>query len=141
MPQQGTTGLLCPQFQMTIFTVLCGQITSQFFVDTLFGYSTYTTASRGLSDGKRVQITCPEAVRAYNENMGVVDLSDQMRKFYTCTHRSSQNWYLRLLWFLEDTAINNASILESFRQDRTAGQCRCRNKIFVRSCCSWLLSF
>ena len=88
---------------------------ASFFVDTLFDYSTYTTVSRGLSDGKQVQITCPEAVMAYNENMGVVDLSDQMRKFYTCTHKSSQNWHLRLLWFLEDTAINNAFILESFR--------------------------
>ena len=34
---------------------------------------------------------CPDAVKAYNEHMGGVDLADQMRRFYTCTHKSSKN--------------------------------------------------
>ena len=32
-----------------------------FFVDTLFGCTAYTSVYRGLSDGRRVQIMCPEA--------------------------------------------------------------------------------
>ena len=61
-----------------------------FFVDTLFGCSTYTTVPRGLPDGTRIQVACPEAVKAYNEHMGGVDLADQMCRFYTCTHKSSR---------------------------------------------------
>ena len=61
-----------------------------FFVDTLFGCTSYTTVYRGLLDGTRVQVMCPEAVKAYNEHMGGVDLADQMHRFYTCTHKSSR---------------------------------------------------
>ena len=85
-----------------------------FFIDTLFGSTTHATVPRGLPDGKRVQITCPEAVKAYNQHMGGVDLADQMYRFYTCIHKSSRRWYLRLFWFLLDLAIDNAFILESY---------------------------
>ena len=107
-----------------------------FFVDTLFGCSLHTTVPRGMSDGTRTQIACPEAVKAYNENMGGVDLADQMRRFYTCTHRSSRRWYLRLFWFLVDLAIDNALILESFRPD----QRRRKNKDFRKELATELLS-
>ena len=83
-----------------------------FFVDTLYDDTVYTTVPKGLPDGSRVQITCPRGVKAYNEHMGGVDLADQMRRFYTCTHKSSRRWYLRLFWFLLDLAIDNAFILE-----------------------------
>ena len=46
--------------------------------------------------------------------MGSVNLADQIRRFYTYTHKSSRKWYLRLFWFLVDLAINNAYIIESF---------------------------
>ena len=61
-----------------------------------------------------MNVTCPLAVKAYNEHMGGVDLADQIRRFYTCTHKSSRKWYLWLFWFLVDLAINNAYIIESF---------------------------
>ena len=51
-------------------------------------------------------------MKAYNENMRGVHLADQMHKFYTCTHKSSRRWYLRLFWFLLDVAVDNAFILE-----------------------------
>ena len=111
-----------------------------FFVDTLFGCSSLTTVPRGLSDRTCIQVTCPQAVKAYNENMGGVDLADQMRRFYTCTHRSSRRWYLRLFWFLVDLAIDNAFILESFKPDRTPAQHRCKNKDFHTELATELLS-
>ena len=91
-----------------------------FFVDTLFGYTTHTTVPRGLWDGSRTMVSCPEAVKAYNEHMGGVDLADQMRRFYTCTHK----WYFWLFWFLLDLAIDNAYVLECWTRDRTPGQGR-----------------
>ena len=44
-----------------------------FFIDTLFGHHTPTTVPRGLNDRTHIQVLCPYAVRAYNENMGGVD--------------------------------------------------------------------
>ena len=45
--------------------------------------------------------------------MGGVDLSDQMRKAYTCSRKSRTRWYMRLFWFFVDLAVVNAYILES----------------------------
>ena len=95
---------------------------------------------RGLSDGTRTQIACPQAVKAYNENMGGVDLADQMYKFYSCTCKSSRRWYLQLFWFLVDLAIDNAFILESFRPDRMPGQHKRKNKDFRKELATELLS-
>ena len=61
-----------------------------------------------------MNVTCPLAVKAYNEHMSSVDLADQICRFYICTHKSSRKWYLQLFWFLVDLAINNAYIIESF---------------------------
>ena len=47
-----------------------------FFVDTLFDCTTYTTVPMDLPDGTRINISCPEAVKAYNEHMRGVDLAD-----------------------------------------------------------------
>ena len=85
-----------------------------FFIDTQFGNYTYSTVRRTLPDGTSSNVMCPEAVEVYNENMGGVDLADQMRRFYTCTHKSSRRWYLRLFWFLLDLAVDNAFILECY---------------------------
>ena len=76
-----------------------------FFIDTMFGATPHITISRKRNDGLIIQISCPEVVKAYTQNMGGVDLADQMRTFYTCTHKSSHRWYLRLFWFLVDVAI------------------------------------
>ena len=65
--------------------------------------------------------------------MGSVDLADQMCKFYTCTHKSSRKWYLWLFWFLVNLAIDSAYILECCIQDRTPGQSRHNNKVFIKS--------
>ena len=111
-----------------------------FFIDTLFGHHTPTTVPRGLNDGTRIQVSCPYAVRAYNENMGGVDLADQMRRFYTCTHKSSRRWYLRMFWFLVDLAIDNAFILECIIRESTPGQHKRTNKLFRKELATELLS-
>ena len=95
---------------------------------------------RGLPDGTWIQVACPEAVKAYNEHMGFVDLADQMHRFYTCTHKSSCKWGLQLFWFLLDLAIDNAYILEHCIQDRTPGQRRHNNKLFRKELATELLS-
>ena len=48
------------------------------------------TVRRGLTDGTRINVCCPAAVKAYNSNMGGVDLADQIRRFYTSSHKSSR---------------------------------------------------
>ena len=80
-------------------------------------------------DGSHVQVICPEAVKAYNEHMGGVDLADQMRRLYTCTHKSSRKWYFWLFWFLVDLTVDNAYVLECWFRDRTPGQGRHKNTI------------
>ena len=108
-----------------------------FFIDTLFGRTAFCTVPRGLPDGTSIRVDCPEAVKAYNENMGGVDLADQMRRFYTCTHKSSRRWYLRLFWFLLDVAVDNAFILECSL--RPAGGRR-KSKEFRKELATHLLS-
>ena len=84
----------------------------------------------GLSDGTRVQVMCPEAVKACNEHMGGVDLADLMCRFYTCTHKLSRNCYFQLFWFLVDLAVDIAYVLECWFCNRTPGQVRYKNKLF-----------
>ena len=105
-----------------------------------FDYSSYTTVPRSLSDGTRVEIDCPLGVEAYNKNMGGVDLADQMRRFYTCTHKSSRKWYYRLFWFCLDLAVDNAYILECCVRDREPALPRRTNKQFRKELASELLS-
>ena len=69
--------------------------------------------SRKLKNGSCIDVACPLAVKLYNQNMGGVDLSDQMRKAYTCSRKSRTRWYMRLFWFFVDLAVVNAYILES----------------------------
>ena len=72
------------------------------------------------------------------KNMGGVDLSNQMRRFYTCTHKSSHWWYLRLFWFLFNVAIDNTFILVSF--ETVAGQRKRTNKQFREELATDLIS-
>ena len=44
--------------------------------------------SRQLPDGSCIDVACPLAVKLYNQNMGGVDLADQMCKYYAWTRTS-----------------------------------------------------
>ena len=83
------------------------------FVDTICKDERMDVVSHRLPDGSCIDVACPLAVKLYNQNMGGVDLADQMREYYACTCRSRTRWYMRLFWFFLDLAIINAYILES----------------------------
>ncbi|RUA04709.1 MAG: hypothetical protein DSY43_05900, partial [Gammaproteobacteria bacterium] len=61
-------------------------------------------------NGERIQIAKPAVVSLYNSHMGGVDLSDQLRKYYSIG-RSSCKWYRYLFWYLMDISICNSYIL------------------------------
>ena len=50
------------------------------------------------------EVVKPKVIAMYNENMGGVDQSDQMRLYYP-TGRSSRKWYWYIFWFLFDVVI------------------------------------
>ncbi|XP_040061902.3 piggyBac transposable element-derived protein 4-like [Ixodes scapularis] len=64
---------------------------------------------RKLPCGKKVQVTCPMAVKDYNRWMGGVDCFDQKRNAYPVDRRSKK-WWHRIFYFLIDAAIVNAFV-------------------------------
>ena len=64
------------------------------FVDTICDATDTSVVTRKLSDGSHADFSCPSSVRLYNQNMGGVDLADQMRRAYTCTRKSKSRWYM-----------------------------------------------
>ena len=81
------------------------------FLNTFSSPTSMTSVARKQSDGTRIMVDCPIAVKLYNENMGGVDLHDQKRKLYSCSRRSKK-WWHRIFYFVLDLAIVNAYILE-----------------------------
>lgn len=63
-------------------------------------------------DGEVFQRPCPPIVKDYNNNMGPVDGSDQMRQAYGID-RKSKRWWLRLFFFLLDVTMVNTYIIYS----------------------------
>jgi len=57
-----------------------------------------------------IEVSCLPCVRDYNQNMGGVDLSDQMMKYY---NRKSKKWYSRVFYHLLELCIHNGFILEN----------------------------
>ena len=83
-----------------------------YFVNTVGHPREVTTVVRTQRDGSNVTYPCPVAVDLYNKYMGGVDLADAMRKTYSCTRKSKNKWYMRLFWFIVDTCVVNAYVLE-----------------------------
>ena len=69
------------------------------------------TVGRRQRNGTVIQVPRAPVVKTYNNNMGGVDLNDQMRGYYMAG-RKSKKWRRCLMWFLVDVAIVNAYILE-----------------------------
>ena len=59
-----------------------------------------TKVKQEQKDGTSIDISVPTAIKFYNDNMGGVDLADQMQDAYTCTTKSKKKWYMRLLLVL-----------------------------------------
>ena len=83
-----------------------------------------TTVVRKQKDGSNKTYPCPMAVDLYNKYMGGVDLADAMRRVYSCSRKSKGKWYMRLFWFLVDTSVVNAYILECESPNRPAATSR-----------------
>jgi hypothetical protein len=72
-----------------------------------------TFVQRRAKDGTSEEISCPELVKDYNQNMGHVDKADMLKSCYEID-RKSKRWWLRIFWHFIDVTIVNAFIL--FRQ-------------------------
>ena len=94
------------------------------FNDTVCDHTDITSVSRKLADGSRADFSCPRSVTLYNQNMGGVDLADQLRRSYTCSRRSKSRWYMRMFWFFFDVSIINSYILESVSPNHRPGIAR-----------------
>ena len=63
-------------------------------MNTIYNPNEITKVKRKQKDGTSIDVSAPTAVKLYNDNMGGVDLADQMRKAYTCTRKSKKKWYM-----------------------------------------------
>ena len=61
--------------------------------------------------GEDQHVSCPAAVRLYNQYMGGVDLADNLRRAYTFSLKS-RRWYMRIFWYLIESSCVNAHILQ-----------------------------
>ncbi|KAL0879666.1 hypothetical protein ABMA27_003381 [Loxostege sticticalis] len=67
------------------------------------------TVERKQKDGSKKAITIPTAIAEYTVNMGGVDHFDHFRASYPIGRKSRRNW-LRLFYFMFDSAVINAYI-------------------------------
>ena len=99
----------------------CGKIVATAWKDnkvvnvasTLADPTELTTVKRRQKDGTRIDVECPLCVALYNEYMGGVDYSDQLRGSYHVRWKCMKN-YKYVFCFLLDVSITNALILHSF---------------------------
>lgn len=66
--------------------------------------------TRNLKGTSGVTKAVPLPVLAYNNNMGGVDLNDQLRSYYPCG-RKSFKWWRCCVWYLLEVSIINAYLL------------------------------
>ena len=59
----------------------------------------------------KVKVTCPSVIQEYNQFMGGVDLSDQMKVTYEVDRRSKFRFYLRVFFDFLDIAVVNSKIV------------------------------
>ena len=59
----------------------------------------------------KVKVACPSVIQEYNQFMGGVDLSDQMKVTYEVDRRSKFRFYLRIFFDFLDITVVNSKIL------------------------------
>ena len=59
----------------------------------------------------KVKVTCPSVIQEYNQFMGGVDLSDQMKVIYEVDRRSKFRFYFRVFFDFLDIAVVNSKIV------------------------------
>ncbi|KAL0195380.1 hypothetical protein M9458_008952 [Cirrhinus mrigala] len=67
--------------------------------------------------GMKIAVTCPAIIKAYNEHIGGMDLSDMLVHLYK-SQMKSKRWYLPLFGYVLDLSVCNAWVL--YRQDCSA---------------------
>ena len=70
------------------------------------------TVQRKQKDGAKVTITCPLAVKDYNQNMGGVVKHDMQRQLHEI-NRKSTKWWHRLLFGSHDMAVVNTYVVHN----------------------------
>lgn len=71
-----------------------------------------TTVKRKGKDGSKSDITCPAAIKFYNEIMGGVDLADQMAGVYELDRKSAK-WWKKVFYRLLMVAVVNSWIIHN----------------------------
>lgn len=75
--------------------------------------STKHKPSKSITNQRDRNVNCvekPSCVLDYNDNMGGVDTSDQMNKYYGFSCKTMK-WWVKLLFYLINLAVTNAYIL------------------------------
>ena len=67
--------------------------------------------SRVKGSKEKVKVTCPSVIQEYNQFMGGIDLSDQMKVTYEVGRRSKFCFYLRVFFNFLDIAVVNSKIV------------------------------
>lgn len=93
-----------------------------YFVTSIYVDAPNTTVQRyDATQHRRIQVTCPKAVKSYNQFMGGTDKNDQMTRLQRC--RRHYKWPRRLIMKFFMWAAYNAYILMGFqKQHNQPGQ-------------------
>ena len=83
-----------------------------------------------VKDKSRVEVSRPAIVYEYNRHMGGVDLADMLAEMCR-THLRTRKWYMRIFWWLIDTAVCNSWLL--FRSDVKALTSRTDEPMILRA--------
>ena len=65
---------------------------------------------RGKKGQEPIEVPCPPLLSSYNKNMGGVDRSDQVRKYYN-VFRKTQDWTRKVFCYLLEISIENSRIV------------------------------
>ena len=111
-----------------------------YFLTTLHVSAPTTTVLRyDPKEHKRLPVTCPMAVEAYNKNMGGTDLNDQMTKLQKA--RRHYRWPRRLIIkFFLWSAYNAYVLMGHFKPHTTHGKAPFTFHMFIECLCESLVS-
>ena len=79
-------------------------------LSTAFDPTVVGNVNRTQTDGTTALVSCPEVVCQYTGRMGGVDRFDERRGRYSVSRRS-RKWWMRIFFFLVDSAIANSLVL------------------------------